>query len=177
MQKVISIENCVEAGYVKKTHGVQGGLHLIINENLDAIIEEIEFLFFEIDGLPVPFFIETISSLGTGYANIQFMYIENKEKAQHYVGSKLLIDKQALANQAEIMTPNALIGFTIIDQKLGEIGQVTEVNDFGGNIVLSINYKKREVMIPFNEELILSFNIENTTITMDCPEGLFDLTE
>lgn len=177
MREQINIKDYIEAGYVKKTHGVQGGLHLILDESLDEIIEELEFVFFEIDGLPVPFFIEEISSLGTGFANVQFKHIENKEKAQNYVGFKIMVDKSEIADSSDLVSIGLLKGFTLIDTQLGEIGEIQDVNDFGGNIVFTLNYENQEVMIPFNEELLVNFSPEKSTITLNCPEGLFDLSE
>lgn len=177
MRNPININNCIEAGYVKKTHGVQGGLHLILHENLDEIIEDLEFIFFEIDGLPVPFFVDQISSIGTGCSNIQFKHIRNKEQAQTFVGCKILINKTEIVKVSDHMSPTLLIGFTLTDNTLGEIGNIIEVNDFGGNIVFTVIYQKQEIMIPFNEELLLDFSMETSSITMDCPQGIFDLSE
>ena len=177
MRKPIDINNCIEIGYIKKTHGVQGCLHLVLEENMDEIIEQLEFLFFNIDGLPVPFFIDEIPSLGTGFVNVQFKTITNKEQAQQYIGVKLMIDKNELESDSESLNPNFITGFILIDSSVGEIGEIIEVNDFGGNVVFTVSYNNSEVMVPFNEELLVNFETKTKTITMNCPEGLFDLSE
>lgn len=177
MRKPINIKNTIDVGYVKKTHGVQGELHLVVDEGLYETIDQLTYLFFEIDGLPVPFFIEGISTIGDGFAHVKFKNLDTKEKANQYVGTKLSVDHHELKIDLSNVSPTLIIGFTIVDVKLGEIGKVVDVNDFGGNIVLSVSYSNQEVMIPFNEELIVSFNMETQTIEMDCPEGLFNLSD
>lgn len=176
MRKPININNCVEAGYIKKTHGVKGSLHLALNPNFDELLEELDFLFFKIDGLPVPFFIEEIFSLGNGFANVQFKTITTKEQAQSFIGYEIMTDKDEITNDSEVISPNILKGFLLIDQELGEIGEIVEVSDFGGNIVFSVAYKNEEVMIPFNEELLVAFDRNHATITLNCPEGILDLS-
>ena len=174
MRKPIKTEHCIETGYVKKTHGVQGGLHLVLENNLDEILDQLDFLFFQIDGLPVPFFIQEITGLGSGFANVEFKTITSKEQAQRYIGSKLMIDKDDLIDDADTISPSFLKGFVLIDDKIGKIGEIVEVNDFGGNIVFSVTLKNSEVLVPFNEELLIAFDTKNATITLNCPEGLFD---
>lgn len=177
MRKPINLKNMIEVGYVKKTHGVQGELHIVVDEGLYETIDQLTYLFFEIDGLPVPFFIENFSTIGDGFAHVKFKNLDTKENANRYIGTKLLIGHQELEIDLSNVNTTLIIGFTIVDTKLGEIGKVVEVNDFGGNIVLSVNYSNQEVMIPFNEELIVSLNMETQTIEMDCPEGLFNLSD
>lgn len=177
MRKPINKENCTEIGYVKKTHGVSGGLHLNLADSITDSIEKLDFLFLEIDGLLVPFFIKSISSLGNEFAKIEFNNIDSKEKAQIYVGAKIFIDKADIDFKSKELSAAFLVGFKLSDSKLGEIGTIKEVNDYGGNIVLLIDYKNIEVMLPFNEDLVLAFDQNNSSIEMNCPEGIFDLTE
>lgn len=177
MRKPINIDNCTEVGYVKKTHGVKGSLHLVLDNNLDEILEELDFLFFKVDGLPVPFFIEEILGLGSGFANVQFKTITSKEQAQNFIGYTLMIDSEELTENSDFLSPQLLKGFTLIDQTLGEIGEILEVSDFGGNIVFSVMHENAEVMIPFNEELLIAFDRNHSTLTLNCPGGLFDISD
>jgi 16S rRNA processing protein RimM len=75
------------------------------------------------------------------------------------------------------LSPHALVGYRVYDETLGFIGEVNEVNDFSGNILLSVNYQGKEAMIPFNEDLIVRFDEDLHEIELRIPEGLFELDE
>jgi 16S rRNA processing protein RimM len=175
MRKPINIEECTEIGFVKKTHGTKGELLIFYQEGIDGIIEEIEYLLFEFDGHLVPFFIESIFSIGSTSAIILFDTLDSKEKAYEFVGCKLFIEKEWLNQNDLPFSPQMIIGYTLSDPTTGEIGKITAIDDFGGNFVLSVDYKGKEILIPFNEELLQKFNPNDQTLVMECHEGLFDL--
>lgn len=172
MQSKIDPQQLFEAGYVKKTHGVQGELYLVLEPEVADHLEQYEFLFFLIDGLPVPFRVEGTPTIGDDFAHVSFSHIHNKEQAQQYVGSKILIDHSFIAN--DLFNMNALIGFLLIDAHLGPLGEIKAVDDYGGNIVLTVWHNKQEVLIPFNEELLIDFQRDSRTLTLNCPSGILD---
>jgi 16S rRNA processing protein RimM len=177
MRKAIDRDNCFEIGFVKKTHGVKGEVQIAFQEGLDEIIEELEYLFFEIEGLLVPFFIDSIFSIGTNSSIVLFETLDSKEKANEFTGSKLFIEKKWLTENEIPSSPQLLVGFTLIDPQKGEIGKITHVDDYGGNLVITVKYKRKDILIPLNEELIHQFNPKEQTLILECHEGLFDLND
>ena len=176
-RKRINKDNCSEIGFLKKTHGIQGELLLVFSNGMEDAIAEPEYLFLEVDGLLVPFKVEELAWRGDNTASIRLGYIDSKEEAQPYAGCKVFADNDDLQVTEEHFNIHHLVGFTLIDRKIGTVGPIEEVNDFGGNLVLTVNYKGEEVMIPFNEELLDSFDYENSTLLLECPDGLFDVDE
>jgi 16S rRNA processing protein RimM len=172
MHNPINSNHLVEVGYVKKTHGVQGELYLVLEPDVADMLEEYEFLFFLIDGLPVPFKVEETPTIGDDFAHVRFRYINTKEQAQSFVGSKLLAVQAG--TEENTISPDSLIGYQLNDTQLGPIGAITAIDDYGGNIVLTVWHNKQEVLIPFNEELLVDFQSETRTMTMNCPDGIFD---
>ena len=176
-RKSIDLNNCREIGFIKKTHGIQGDLLLAVESGLADVLEIPQFLFIEIEGLPVPFHVEMHEWRGDETISVHLRYVDSKEKARELTGCKIFVDANGLNTTNTDFHPNLLRGFTVFDQKMGKIGEIIEVNDFGGNLVFTVSYLDGEVLIPFNEDLLLSFDQETSTIIMDCPEGLFDLTD
>ena len=54
----INKNDCVEVGYIQKPHGLKGEVILVFDKEFEETFEELEFLFIEVDGGLVPFFIE-----------------------------------------------------------------------------------------------------------------------
>jgi 16S rRNA processing protein RimM len=177
MRKPINIEACNEIGYIKKTHGTKGELNVSYQEGIEEIIEELEYIFFEFEGHLVPFFIESIFSIGPSSAIILFDTLDSKEKAYEFVGCKLFIEKEWFNENSLPFSPEMIVGFTLTDPDKGEIGKITSVDDYGGNLVLSVDFKGKEILIPFNEELLHQFNEKEQTLVIECHEGLFDLND
>jgi len=92
MRRIVDKANCTEIGYVKKTHGVKGEVQIVFHDGLDEMIERLDYLFFEVEGLLVPFFIDSIFSIGPNSAILLFETLGNKEEATAFVGCKLFID-------------------------------------------------------------------------------------
>ena len=63
----------------------------------------------------------------------------------------------------------------MIDKEVGEVGVIEEILDMPQQEMTLIRYKKREVLIPLNEELILEIDEKKKQVMVDLPEGLLDL--
>jgi 16S rRNA processing protein RimM len=175
MRKPININNCTEIGYVKKTHGVKGELQIFYQEGIEELLDELEFIFVEYEGLLVPFFIESVFSSGSSSAIVQFETLSSKEMANQFSGCKLFIDSELLSSDEAIFSYDQLKGFAIIDQNNTLIGEIVEIDDFKGNIVFTVGHKKSEILISFNEDLLIEFKPESKQIFMQCPDGLIEL--
>lgn len=176
-RKPIDKKNCISVGFIKKPHGIKGELLVVFESQLNDAIEDLDFLFFEIDGLLVPFFIEEMAWRSDESLIFKFKHINSKEKAQDFVGYKIFVDKEALLFSDADFDPHYLIGFDVSDKQFGAIGKIVEVNDYGGNVVFTVDYKNSEIMIPYNDDLLVSFDQANEQIVLNCPEGLFDLNQ
>lgn len=150
---------------------------MVLEQGFELDVEQLGFVFFEVEGLLVPFRVEQYEWRGDSSINFKFSLIENKEQAQQFVGCKVFIDREYIEMEGVEMNPQMLKGYSLTDKTLGVIGTVEEVNDYGGNLVLTVNYQDREALIPYNDELLVSIDTHELTIELDCPEGLFDMEE
>jgi len=67
-----------------------------------------------------------------------------------------------------------LINYLLIDEKLGEIGIIDRVDNYSGNIVFTVIFKGKELLIPFNEDFLIELNKHKKIIKLRFPEGLID---
>jgi 16S rRNA processing protein RimM len=175
MKKNIEKEDFTKIGFVKKTHGVRGELLLVFDNVPEDVLEEADYLFFEVDGLLVPFFIKEISFRGDSTVAFLFDMIENVDKAREYCGCNVFINKNLITKKTDNGYISSLKGFSVIDPKLGKTGVITEISNYGGNVVATVDAGKSEVLLPVNDAIIISIDKKNKTLTLDCPEGLFGL--
>ncbi|MBN2263254.1 MAG: hypothetical protein JW735_10090 [Prolixibacteraceae bacterium] len=170
----IDINNLLEAAYVKKPHGVNGQMLIIFNQGIEIDEESAEYLFIETEGLPVPFNVEQFEWRDDQSALIKLRFIDNKEQAQSYTGYKCFFEQINLADSNNELNIFMLKGYRLFDTNNQFIGTIEQIDDFGGNLVFTLNSNNNEIMIPYHPDLMHTFSPNNKTICMEIPEGLLE---
>jgi len=177
--ETIPKSDCVKVGFAQKPHGIHGELVIRFDEEYYETLEECPTLFLEIDNLLVPFFISEeglrFKSGEAVIANLE--WIDSDKKAKALCGLSVFVDQDDVIEFEDEMSPNALVGYQLFDETLGLIGEITEVNDFSGNVLLSVVYQGKEAMVPLNEDLIVRLDEDLREIELQIPEGLFNLDD
>ena len=164
------------AAQIAKTYGNRGELLLRIksdrfSELLEGCqdkgkeLEEPVFIYF--DGLPVPFFISSATHRNGNAWVVTFSTIRDSAHAEEVVGRDLFIQA---AEEDFLGDLDILVGFTVISQDGVKAGTVSRVIEYPNNICLEL--EETETLLPFHEDLVLSFDQENKTIVMTIPQGL-----
>jgi 16S rRNA processing protein RimM len=177
--ETIPKSNCIKVGYIKKTHGIHGELIIRFDEEFYETLEECPPIFLEIDNLLVPFFIsdEGLRLKSAESAIVQLDWVDSEKKAKELCGLSVYVGQDDVVEFEDELSANALIGFQLFDETLGLIGQISEVHDYAGNMLLLVDYQGKESLIPLNDDLILRIDEDKREIELRLPDGLFDLDE
>jgi 16S rRNA processing protein RimM len=175
MRDQIDISKCAEIGFIKKPHGLQGEVFVSFEPGIDETLEQLEYVFVLIDGAPVPFFIEEITFRSDTSANVKLEFVDSQEKAKQISGCTIYTERKNIVDNDDGINFSLLKGVAVFDKSIGKIGTVQHIEDFGGNVVMTVDYLGREVLIPLNEELVVSFTPETNTLIMKCPKGILDM--
>ena len=168
-------EECFHLGYFSKIHGFKGELILLAREEISLNLKELESVFIDINGQLIPFFIEIISQSGTTFI-IKFLDIDNALKAQQYLKCNVFIPLSALPKpKKKEITFIDLVGFKVIDDTYGDIGEVSHVMEMPQQLILEIKKGTKEILIPANENIIHKIDKKKKTILIDAPDGLIDI--
>lgn len=159
-----------QVAQILKSNGTDGeiimGFRGVDPDDIDT--KEPVFIYF--DGLPVPFFIESLTRRGTGRAIVRLMDIDSYNDAEELVGRKVWSETYSPAEGEEDLS--MLVGWTVLSADGNRRYEITEFADIPGNPCIEVSTKNGAAMIPLHEDLIISFDPENREITMDIPEGL-----
>ncbi len=166
---------CEKIGFLRKTHGVHGEMVLEFEECFEFSVEEAERFFVELEGLLVPFFIEEegLRFRSAKSANVKFDGVKTEQYAKRLIGKDVYLYKSEIVD-TPVEEDASLTGFSLYDRQLGEIGTIEEVNDYSGNLVLSVSYKDKELLIPYNEEFVVDFDEIQKKVTLAIPDGLIE---
>jgi 16S rRNA processing protein RimM len=171
---MIEKEKCTKVGYIQKTHGIKGEVSLSLNEGFFAEDLKSEFLLFDIDNGLVPFYVESLRVKGSKTLFVKLESVEDEPRAKELCGTEVYLENENLVEQEELPT-GAYVGFQVIDQKKGDIGTITGLQEISNNPLFILDCEGTEVMFPINPDFILGVDEEEKIMEVDLPEGLIDL--
>jgi 16S rRNA processing protein RimM len=167
--------NCILLGKITKVHGFEGAVTVKIQLNLPEDIPAGEPVFLEIEGRPVPFFIEENFSSRPGLLVIKFENYDNSEKVKEFVGCNVFITSLSAPGETE-EDLGIIDGYEVISDTGEIVGKISEIIRNPRQILLEvISVNNRKIFIPLHEDLIREINKKLQTITMVIPAGLDEI--
>lgn len=162
-------------GKLGKAHGIKGEISMQVDDDVFDRVDA-EYLFLELDGIMVPFFMEEYRFKTDETALIKFEGVETQERARELTGTEVFFPRELATaddgNDGDISYA-MLVGFTLINDADGnEVGEIAFVDEQTMNIMFELTDGR---LIPASEELITDINIEDKKITVSIPEGILDL--
>ncbi len=173
---MIQQEDVYKIGQITKTHGLKGE---VVFNFVDDIFDRVDsdYLICEMDDILVPFFIEEYRFRSDNSALVKFEDIDSADVAQRLHGVSVYFEKSRMIDsEEEELSLSFFIGYTLMDTDGTIVGKVVEVDDQTENWLFVVERPDGgEVLVPANEEIIMSYDYDNEVITMDLPIGLLDL--
>lgn len=171
----MKIQDCFRIGSVLKTKGLKGEMQLYVD--FDGL-EDIEFdaIFVEIAGKLAPFFVESIKYGNGTQAYLYLEDVDTVEKAAALVKKDIYLpNKLKPAKSEDDFTLFDLEGFMVIDEDEGELGKITDIQEYPQQIMATVIYQDAEVLFPLNEDIITGIDQVKEILYVDLPEGLLDI--
>lgn len=173
-----------EVGKILKPYQSKGQLLAEIYDSFSDDILNTKAIFLNIDGINIPFFIETISMVDDLYL-IKFEEFSSPEDIKEHNGIILSlrqrdIDWDNKENNISSISQDQFLDYSIVDLNTNAKFIINSIEQFPHQL-MAITYpiddttKENEVFIPLIEEFIDTINIEDKTITMNLPDGMVTL--
>lgn len=167
---------CFQLGHIVKPHGLHGELQVLLDVDVPEAYQELESVLLDVKGQLVPFFIDSLR-ITSGRVLMGLEEINSIEEANVYRGAQLFLPLEALP-ELESDTEfyfHEIEGYTVTDETLGELGEVTGVYDMGPQNLLAIQYEGREVLVPIVEPIVHRINRSEKILFVNLPEGMLDI--
>lgn len=172
---MIERNSLVRMGQFIKPHGVNGEMAMTVPEDMDWS-EDTSYLVCMMDGIPVPFFLESIREKSRTVILVKFDDIDDIRKTDRFMGVTVYLPKEFhVVNEDEGLSWNSFIDYSVIDMKAGLLGKIDAVDDSTMNVLFLVRDGERERVIPANEEWITAIDSDKCQIVFELPEGLADL--
>ena len=167
-------------GLLLKPHGIKGEITMQVDADID--LRELRCIVLDIDGIYVPYFIDSVRPRSSESVLVTISDIDTEEKAQELCG------KEVYALRADV--PNAddaddaddggffladLVGYNIETNENECIGEIIAYDDSTETVLIVVRSLAGKIYIPIADEFIDGIDPDKKVVMMDLPEGLIDL--
>lgn len=174
---MIGKDELIRFGAVTKPHGLDGEVNLLTDFDVD--IDLLNRVVIDVDGIYVPFFIESLRPKGATTLLVRFDGIDSVERASDLTGHTVyLLKKDNLVDDDDDdrLYLSDLIGFKAVDDKDCAIGEIVDVDDSTENTLFVIQTAEgEELLVPAVDDFIQDIDVDGCRLTLLLPPGLADL--
>ena len=162
-------------GRITRIHGNEGSASVKLEKDFIDNIPDMESVFLEIEGKPVPFFISGYDYTGGITLRLKFLGYETYEKLTELNGCSVFLS-YVPENFSRSDRNFDLTGYRILTPQNVILGSVTQLIENPGQLLLSVKTEEgRVILVPFHEDLIVKYDRKKKLIIMDLPEGLQEI--
>lgn len=175
---MINFNELIKIGNFSKPHGIKGEIFFNCTNNCFDKSKDLFFVF-ELEGIFVPFRVESYRFIFNSTALVKLKNINTIEQAHLLSYQEVFSPLKQLTENIELNFSKTFhpwdyfIGFRIIDEKMGEIGYITNIDKFTINTLFIIEKGGKEILIPTADEMITTIDDKQRIIYMQLPAGLF----
>ena len=169
-------EDCFYLGKIAKKFSFKGEVLIYLDTDEPEMYYEMESIFVEMNKNLVPFFIERCSAHKGDFIRVKFEDVNSDEEANEMLGREVYLPLSMLPKlEGNKFYFHEVIGFDVIDQRLGNIGKIVAINDSAAQPLFEIDKDGIEILVPMIDDFIVEVNRETKSITLNTPVGLVDL--
>lgn len=169
---MIRKEEVYKIGRLGKTHGVSGEISFLLDDDVFDRTDA-DYLILDIDGILVPFFIDSYRFKTDSNALMKFDGIDTQERARELTGCDVYFPRNLADSDNDSISWAELVGYSLIDNNSGKvIGEIASIDDTTINILFELTTGK---LIPASEELITHIDTKKQQIYINLPEGILEL--
>ena len=163
-------------GKITRKFSFKGELIIFLDTDTPSDYYKLKKIFLKLDNSFVPYFISDISKYKNNSIKVKFEDVKNEEEAIELINYEVFLPIDELpVLKGKKFYYHEIIGFKVIDIIQGEIGKIAYINDQTPQHLFVIESNGKEILIPINDDFILSLNRLNKIINLKIPEGLLKI--
>jgi 16S rRNA processing protein RimM len=171
----MAYKNDILLGRITKVSGYEGAVTVKLEKIFTENIPQMESVFLEIEGRPVPFFISSLEYSGADILKLWFDGYNSIDKISEFTGCRIFLTSASDDNIQNEDSQN-LIGYSVFAPENNLLGSISEVISNNGQMLLNVmSLNKKNILIPFHEHFLVSIDQQKKIVVMDIPEGLLDI--
>ena len=162
----------IAVGKVLRPHGIRGELKVEVWSDIDERFEVDSELYLRVGDHVRRFRIRQVRP-ERGHLLIRLSGIETRESADELRQGIFEVDASQVPEPPEGFYYHfQLVGCECVDQATGSLGDVVEVVEDGGGILLRVEHEGRSLLVPFVDAFLGLVDVKAKRIEVRLPEGL-----
>ena len=174
---MITSNQIITIGCCTKPHGIKG--EITISLDIDCQISNLSCIILQIDGIFVPFFMESIRSKGQSSYLVKFAGVDTDGEANELAHLKTYALRSEIldfneCDDEDVFYLEDLIGYTIYEiPENNLIGTIVGYDDSTENFLFEVeNSTGEEILIPAADDFIIEIDECKKHVLMQLPIGL-----
>ncbi|MBS2210619.1 16S rRNA processing protein RimM [Carboxylicivirga mesophila] len=170
---MIEKHTCRQIGVIVKTHGIAGEVVLRLFNEFSIDDVDVEFLYLELDGGLVPFYLEEAREKNQTDVLAKLEQLKDDQQALKVIDAPVYVEKQGEEAVEEApFSAYQLVGYEAQAAGHGYIGEIVAIREISKNPLFELDNDGEEVLIPIVDHFIVSIDDEQRLVIFDLPEGL-----
>ena len=162
-------------GKTLKPHGLRGDVAVKLDVDVPHHYRDLDLVWVSRQGAMVPYSL-TMVSVRPKVTVFHFEGTDDVEGAAAMSGHDLLLPIASLPPLSGLkFYYHEVIGFELVDVQSGKLGTIEQILDLPGNPLFKSVRDGVEGLFPMTDDVLRDVNRESKTITLDLPEGFYDL--
>jgi 16S rRNA processing protein RimM len=174
----MDLKDCFYLGKIGRPRSFRGEVNFIFDNDTPELYLDMKELLVLVGKKLVIYRVDHISLKNNGQGIIKFKGFNSKVDVDRIKNFEVYLSNEYLPELDEKdYYIHDLVGCMVIDENLGEIGTVREVNIATAQRLLMIGDEINEKIVPLIDQFVLDINKTEKIIKTNLPEGLLDLNE
>jgi 16S rRNA processing protein RimM len=171
----MAYKNDILLGKITKVSGYEGAVTVKLEKIFTENIPQMESVFLEIEGRPVPFFISDLEYSGADILKLWFDGYNSIDKISEFTGCRIFLTSAPDSGSQNEDNQN-LIGYSVFAPENNLLGSISDLISNNGQWLLNVmSLNKKNILLPFHEHFIISIDKKKKIVVMDIPEGLLEI--
>ena len=172
----MKIEDCFYLGKIVRKYSFHGELLIKLDTDEPELYENLDAVFIDYRNTFIPYFIESSQLHKSDLLRVQFEDVNSEADADTLLKCDVYLPLEFLPKlEGNKFYFHEVIGFKMEDENYGFVGIIKGVNDSTAQALFEVEKDGKELLIPVNDEFILSIDREKKAIIVNTPQGLIDL--
>jgi len=169
-------KDCFLVGTVFKLHGYKGDVNIYNDDDIPFDFSSIKYFLIDLDNNLIPFFVDRVRSTKPKIILVKFKDINSEKEAKNILKKAVFLPNElSLVENNNEFPEKQLLGFTIIDVKMGVLGEITYINSQTAQQLIYVSKDGKEFCFPKHEQFIKKIDVKEKIMEVEISKELLDL--
>lgn len=168
-------KNFYYLGTLTKPFGLKGELCAFFDVDDCERYLDLNAVFLETNDEMLPYMIEKLQYRGNNQFIVKLQDVDINNVKEFVQTDMFLPLSQLPKLSGNRFYFHEVIGFKVVDDRLGEIGTCKDFMELANNPLMQVDHDGSEILIPASQQFVTEVDRENKVLHVTTPEGLVEL--